>query len=130
MLVRPLDHLRVGDFALAETLSERGEGLGDVAAHELPDEAEGECALAVCDVCALDADEGEVHLFAELDCIVRVFNGFEAHEFAARGWGFVDVAPIDAAGDDFVVGLEEDAAVAEVVEEGVDGRLDVEGVEP
>lgn len=38
--------------------------------------------------------------------------------------------PVDAAGDDFVVGLEEDIAVAEVVEQRVNGRFDVEGVEP
>ena len=35
------------------------------------------------------------------------------------------MAPVYAAGDDFVVGLEEDTAVAEVVEEGVYGGLDV-----
>ena len=40
------------------------------------------------------------------------------------------MAPVDAARDDFVVGLQEDGAVAEVVKEGVHGWLDVEGVEP
>ena len=130
LLVGPFDHFCIGDFALAKALGERGEGFGDVAAHELPDETEGECALAVSDVCALDADEGEAHLLAEFDGVVRVLDGLEAHKFAAGSGRFVDVAPVDAAWDDFVVGLEEDGAVAEVVEEGVDGRLDVEGVEP
>lgn len=40
------------------------------------------------------------------------------------------MAPVDAAGNDFVVGLEEDAAVSEVLEERIDGRLDVEGIKP
>ena len=40
------------------------------------------------------------------------------------------MAPVYAAGDYFVVGLKEDTAVAEVVEEGVYGGLDVQGVEP
>ena len=40
------------------------------------------------------------------------------------------MSPVDAAGDDFVVGLEEDRPVAQVVEEGIDGWLDVQGVEP
>lgn len=40
------------------------------------------------------------------------------------------MSPVDAAGHDFVVGLEENITVAEVVEERVDGRFDVEGVEP
>lgn len=40
------------------------------------------------------------------------------------------MAPVYAAGDYFVVGLEEDAAVAEIVEEGVYSWLDVQGVEP
>lgn len=35
------------------------------------------------------------------------------------------MAPVYAAREDFVVGLEENVAVAEVVEEGVYGRLDV-----
>ena len=40
------------------------------------------------------------------------------------------MAPVDASLDDLVVGLEEDGPVAEVVEEGVDGGLNVEAVEP
>lgn len=40
------------------------------------------------------------------------------------------MAPVHGALDDLVVGLEEDGAVAEVVEEGVHGGLDVEAVEP
>ena len=38
--------------------------------------------------------------------------------------------PVDAAGEDLVVGLQEDGAVAKVVKEGVHRRLHVEGVEP
>ncbi len=70
-----------------------------------------------------------MHLFAELDGVVCVFDGFETHQFAAFA-GFVDVLPVDAAGDHFVVSLEENAAVAEVVEEGVHCWADIEGVEP
>jgi len=70
-----------------------------------------------------------VHLFAELDGIICVFDGFETHQFAAFS-RFVDVLPVDAAGYDFVVSLQEDATVAEVVKEGVHRRADVEGVEP
>jgi hypothetical protein len=44
--------------------------------------------------------------------------------------GSVHVTHVDTAGNDLVVGLQENGAVAEVVEEGDDGRLDVEGVEP
>ena len=40
------------------------------------------------------------------------------------------MAPVYAAGEYFVVGLEEDVAVAEIVEEGVYGGLNVQGVEP
>ena len=40
------------------------------------------------------------------------------------------MAPVDAPFDHLVVGLEEDGPVAEVVEEGVDGGLDIEAVEP
>ena len=69
-------------------------------------------------------------MFPKLNSVISVLNGFEAHELCAGCGGFVDVFPVDAAGDDFVVSLEEDAAVAEVVEERVDGRFDVEGVEP
>jgi hypothetical protein len=85
--------------------------------------------LAVRDIGALNANERKMHLFAKLDGIVCVFDGFETHQFAAFP-GFVDVLPIDAAGYDFVVGLEENAAVAEVVEEGIHCRAHVEGVEP
>ena len=71
-----------------------------------------------------------MHLLAELDGVVGVLDGLEAHELAAAGGGLVDVAEVDAARHDFVVRLQEDGAVAEVVEEGVHGGLDVEGVEP
>ena len=40
------------------------------------------------------------------------------------------MSPVHAAFDYFVVGLHEDGAVAQVVEEGVHGWLHVEGVEP
>lgn len=40
------------------------------------------------------------------------------------------MAPIYAAGNHFVVGLEEDASIAEIVEKGVNGWLDVQRVEP
>ena len=40
------------------------------------------------------------------------------------------MAPIYAAGNHFVVGLKENAAIAKIIEEGVDGRLDVQRVEP
>lgn len=86
--------------------------------------------MGVGDIRSLDPDEGEAHLFAELDGVVCVLDGLEAHKFRAGRGAFVDVAPIDRAGDNFVVGLEEDGAVGEIVEEGVDCRLDVEGVEP
>lgn len=38
--------------------------------------------------------------------------------------------PVDAAFDYFVVSLEEDGPVAEVIKQGIDGRLDVQAVEP
>ena len=38
--------------------------------------------------------------------------------------------PVDAAWDDLVVGLQEDGAVSQVIEEGYDGGLDVKGIEP
>ncbi len=40
------------------------------------------------------------------------------------------MAPVDKALDDLIVRLEEDGAVPEVVEEGLDGGLHVEAVEP
>ena len=40
------------------------------------------------------------------------------------------MAPIYAAGNHFVVGLEEDASIAEIVEKGVNGWLDVQRVKP
>ena len=40
------------------------------------------------------------------------------------------MAPVYAAGDYFVVGLKEDAAVAEIIEEGVNSGLNVQRVEP
>ena len=40
------------------------------------------------------------------------------------------MAPIYAAGNHFVVGLEEDASIAEIVEKGVNGWLDIQRVEP
>lgn len=40
------------------------------------------------------------------------------------------MSPIYAPGHHFVVGLKENIAIAEIVEEGVDGRLDVQRVEP
>ncbi|KAL8962759.1 MAG: hypothetical protein Q9193_000878, partial [Seirophora villosa] len=74
---------------------------------------------------------GEAHLLAEFDGVVGVLDRFEARDFAAaRGWGFVHVAPVDAASYNFVVRLQEDGAVSEVVEERVDCGLDVERVEP
>lgn len=110
-------------------MGEGGERFRDVAAHELPDEAEGEGALAVGDVGALDADEGEVALSAQFDGVIGVLHGLEAHELVPLTW-FVDVAPVDAAGEDFVVGLQEHGTVAEVVKEGVDGRLDIQRIKP
>lgn len=38
--------------------------------------------------------------------------------------------PVHTAGNHFVVRLEQDGAVAQVIEEGNDGRAHVEGVEP
>lgn len=38
--------------------------------------------------------------------------------------------PIDATGNNLVVGLKEDGSICEVVEERYDGGLDIEGVEP
>lgn len=40
------------------------------------------------------------------------------------------MAPIDTSRNDFVVSLEKYAAVPKVVEEGINGWLDVEGVKP
>ena len=40
------------------------------------------------------------------------------------------MAPIYAAGNHFVVGLKENISIAEIVEEGVNGRLNVQRVEP
>ena len=40
------------------------------------------------------------------------------------------MAPVDTAGYDFIVGLEEYGAVLEIVEQGVHGWLDIQGVEP
>ncbi len=40
------------------------------------------------------------------------------------------MAPIYAAGNHFVVGLKENIAIAEIVEKGVNGRLNVQRVEP
>ena len=40
------------------------------------------------------------------------------------------MAPVYAAGEYFVVGLKENIAVAEIVEEGVNSGLDVQRVEP
>ena len=144
--VGPLHHVRVADFALSQALGQGREGVGDVSAHELPDHAEREGALAVRDVGALDPDEGEAVLFPDLHGVVGVFHRFETrHTRFDRQvrfiwvltcgrdgvrWGFVDVAPVHAAGDYFIVGLQQDGAVFEVVEEGDDGRLDIERVEP
>jgi len=65
-----------------------------------------------------------VHLLAEFNGIIGILNGFETHELAALS-GLIYVTPIYAAWDDFVVGLEENAAIAEIIEERVDSRLDV-----
>ena len=112
----------------------------------MPDHAERERALAVGDVGALDADEGEAVLLADFHSVIRVLHGFEARHpgFDGQvrlirvlasgrdgvGGRFVGVAPVDATGDHFVVGLEQDGAVFEVVEEADDCRLDIERVEP
>ena len=40
------------------------------------------------------------------------------------------MAPINTAGDDFVVSLEKYAAIPKIIEEGVNSWLDVEGIEP
>lgn len=130
LVIRPFDHFVICDLALAEPCRQGGESLADVAAHELPNEAQGQGALAIGDIGALDADEGEAHLFAKLDGVICIFDGLEAGDFGTGGRGFVHVAPVDGAGDDFIVGLEKDGAVREVVEERVDSRLDVEGIEP
>jgi hypothetical protein len=67
-------------------------------------------------------------LFAEFDCVVGIFNGFEMRHVASAGGFLVHVAPIDTVGNDFVVGLEEDLSVAEVVEKADYGGLDVKRV--
>ena len=144
--VRPGNHIGVADFALAHAFGEGGEGVGDVAAHELPDHAERERALSVGYVGALDSDEAEAVLLADFDGVVGILDCFEAAHarfdrqvlfirvLGCRGDGvgrwLVDVPPVDAAGDHFVVGLEQDRAVFQVVEEGHHGGLDVKAVEP
>ena len=40
------------------------------------------------------------------------------------------MAPVHAAGDDFVVGLEKDGAIFQIIEEGNDSRLNIKGIEP
>lgn len=129
-IVGPGYHVAVCDFALAHALGEVAEGVDNVTAHELPDHAESESALTIGDVSALDADKGEAVLLAEFDGVVCVFDGLESHEFVAVCGALVRVSPIDGSGNDFVVGLEENGSVAEVVEEGYNGRLNVQGVEP
>ena len=144
--VGPLHHIGVADFAFTHALRECGEGVGDVAPHELPDHAERERALAVRDIGALDPDEREAVLLADLDGVVGVFHGFEARHAGLDGqvcfvWvlgggchgvggRFVDVPPVHGARDYFVVGLEKYCAVFEIIEEAYNGWLDVEGVEP
>lgn len=142
----PGHHVGVADIALAHALRERGERVCDIPPHQLPDHAEREGALAIRDICALDADERETVLLSDLDGVVRVLHCFEARHTGPDGQvrlvrilrggcdgvggRFVDVAPVDAAGDDFVVGLQQYRAILEVIKEGYDGWLDIEAVEP
>ena len=55
--------------AVGAELAQQREGVG---AHELPDQAERQRLVARQDVVALDADEHEVELLAQLDGVVAV----------------------------------------------------------
>ena len=130
LFVGPFDHLIVRDFAFAETLRKGRQRLRDVAAHELPYEAEGKCSLAIGDIGALNANKGKAHLFAKLNSVISVFNGFEAHQFCSGSWALVDMPPVDASRNYLVVSLQEDGAVCEIIEKRDDRGLDVERVKP
>lgn len=130
LLIRPFHHFLVCDLALAEPLRQRREGFGNVATHQLPHESQGERPLTVGDVGSLDAHEGESHLLAQFDGVVRVLDGLEAHQFPTGRRRLVDVTPVHASGDDFLIRLQEDGAISEIIEEGIDGRPNVEGIEP
>jgi hypothetical protein len=86
--------------------------------------------LTVSDISALDTDKRETILLSELHGVVGVLDGLESHQLASVSRGLVDMSPVYGAGDDFIVGLKQDGSVPEIVEQGVDGRLDVQRVEP
>ena len=104
-VVRPADHVGVGDLALAEALRERRQRGHNVLAHELPDHPQRERALAVGDVRALDPHQRKRVLLPQLDGVVCVLDRLEPHHLAAGCWRLVGVPPVDAAGDHLVVGL-------------------------
>ncbi len=128
-VVGPLDHVGVGDFALTQALGEAVEGGDNVLAHQLPDETESKGALAVSDVGTLDTRQRELNLLAELDGVVGVLEGLEAHQLLAFAW-LVHVSPVYAARNDLVVCLQNDCAVLEVLVERLYNRFDVKRVEP
>lgn len=128
--IGPGDHIGVAELALAHTLSKSSEGVEDILAHELPDHAEGESALTISNIGTLDTNKREAVLLADFDGVVCVFHGLEAHELVSVGGTLVAVAPLYRARNDLVVCLKKNGTVAEVIEEGNNGRLDVQTVEP
>lgn len=79
--------------------------------------------LFVSDICILDVNKWEVVLFVEFNGVVGVFYSFEFWYFIVVCWEFVDVLLVDWVIDNFVVGLEKDGVVVEVVKEGLDSGL-------
>jgi len=122
-IVGPLNHGLLRDLRAASDLLEDSE---NVVAHKLPDDSEGQGLLAISDVDSTDADKGELHVLAEVDDIVGVLNGLDAH----HGDGLVDPLPINATRLDLVNHTEEDKTVLEIVVEVVDEGIDAERVDP
>jgi hypothetical protein len=71
LLVHPVNNIFVTN-QLCRAAATLGEYAKRVGAHQLPDKAECECTIAIVDVLALNPDEGEPHLFAQLDSIVTI----------------------------------------------------------
>ena len=40
------------------------------------------------------------------------------------------MTPIDASGNDFVIGLEENTTISEIIKEGINGWLNIQRVQP
>jgi len=122
LFVGPTNDLSIRNLLSSSESVEDGD---DVEAHHLPDQSKSQGLVGIHDVISLNVDKREVELLAEFNAIVAVFE-----LLVGVGRVLVDTLPIDNSGRNLVEKFEENNAIAKIVVEILDERINTKTVHP